>query len=225
MSWDLNVVFVFRLLLSILLGGILGWERERKHKSAGLKTHILISVAGCLLMWLSTYAFEAFADRPHVQFDPSRLAAQVGGGIGGFLAAGIVFRSDRFAISGYSTAAMLLLALIVGFAVGAGQYFVSAVTVFSVVACMVWLPSLQRKIHKPRYRHLTYVSLDRPALLAEVTAILGQYGVNITDVAIQTAEDDVVTTTLEVSSRPDLNWGELMAKIRRVEDVLSVSLE
>lgn len=220
----LHLIFLLRLALSILLGGLLGWERERKNKSAGLKTHILISVSGCLLMWLSTYSFIDFTDHPNARFDPARLAAQVGGGIGGFLAAGIVLRSDKFAISGYSTGAMLLLAMIVGFSVGSGQYFVSIVTVIAVILCMVGIPSLQTRIHKPQRKQLTYVSVDRPALLAEITAILGEKGINITDVSMQ-SDDDMVTTTIEFSGISNLNWEGLMETISKVESVLSVSLE
>lgn len=223
-DWDLHATFLLRLLLAVLLGGILGWERERKQKFAGIKTHILVAVSGCLLMWLSTYAFVDFNDHPNVRFDPARLAAQVGGGIGGFLAAGIVFRSDKFTISGFSTAAMLLLALLVGFAVGGGQYFVATVTVAVVVACMVWIPSLQRRLHKPLRRQLTYVSIDRPALLADIATILGQHGVNITDVTIQ-ADEDVVTTTLELVAPKPVDWEAILQRISRVNSVLQVSLE
>ncbi|WP_018132859.1 MgtC/SapB family protein [Effusibacillus pohliae] len=223
---DLHLVFLLRISLSILLGGLLGWERERKNKSAGLKTHILVSVSGCLLMWLSTYSFADFTNHPNARFDPARLAAQVGGGIGGFLAAGIVLRSDRFAISGYSTAAMLLLAMIVGFAVGSGQYFVATVTVALVILCMVGIPRLQKRIHKPQRKQLTYVSVDRPALLAEIAAILGQKGLNITDVSMH-ADEDVVSTTIEFSAPPvvDSHLQEVVETISKIDNVLSVQLE
>ncbi|MFC4768641.1 MgtC/SapB family protein [Effusibacillus consociatus] len=221
---DTHLTFLVRLLLSILLGGVLGWERERKNKSAGLKTHILVSVSGCLLMWLSTYSFTEFTEHPNARFDPARLAAQVGGGIGGFLAAGIFLRSDKFAISGYSTAAMLLLAMIIGFSVGSGQYFVSVVTVVAVILCMVWIPPIQKRIHKPQRKQLTYVSVDRPGLLAEIASLLGAQGINITDVSMQ-ADDDVVTTTIEISCSSNQNLEGLLETISNVDSVLSVSLE
>ncbi|WP_200759367.1 MgtC/SapB family protein [Effusibacillus dendaii] len=221
---ELHLTFLLRLCLSILLGGVLGWERERKNKSAGIKTHILVSVSGCLLIWLSTYSFIDFTDHPNARFDPARLAAQVGGGIGGFLAAGIVLRNDKFAISGYSTAGMLLLAMIIGFAVGSGQYFVSIVTVGAVMLCMIWIPALQRRIQKPQRKQLVYVSVDRPALLAEITAILGRNGINITNVSMQ-SDDDVFTTTIEFSCPAALDWQELIQTISKVDSVLSVNLE
>ncbi|PWK07014.1 MgtC/SapB family protein [Tumebacillus permanentifrigoris] len=217
-------IFLARLVLSVVLGGIMGWERERKNKSAGLKTHILVAVAGCLLMWLSMHGFSEFANDPRVSVDPARLAAQVGGGIGGFLAAGIFLRSDRFAISGYSTAGMLLLALIIGFACGGGQYFVAVVTVMVVVACMVWLDPIQSRLHKQKPKRLTYLSMDRPALLAEIAAILGKHSINITDVCIE-EEEGSVQTVMEITSPLTIDWDKVVREIADVESVLSVGLE
>ena len=227
-TMQLNMIFLLRLVLSVVLGGALGFERERKNKSAGLKTHILIAVAGCVLMWLSAHGFSEFKDHPNARFDPARLAAQVGGGIGGFLAAGIVLRSDKFALSGFSTAAMLLLAMIVGFTVGAGQYFVASATVAVVLACMFWVPLLQRSLKKPLRRRLQYVSKDRPSLLAEVATILGQMSINILDVSIEEDDDEdgQVSVTVEVnSSSTSVDWSLVEKRVGDVADVLSVKLD
>lgn len=223
-GWEMDLIFLGRLMLSILVGGVLGWERERNNKSAGLKTHILLAIAGCLLMWLSLYAFDEFQNHVNARFDPARLAAQVGGGIGGFVAAGIVFRSDSFSISGYSTAATLLLAMILGFAIGGGQYFVGLVTAFVVTFLMLWLTPLKKRIHRPYRRHLTYVSIDRPSLLADVSAILGSYGINIADVRLE-VEGEVVTTRMEICYPDQMDWDMLVSKLTQVPNVISVVLE
>ncbi|KEO82311.1 MgtC/SapB family protein [Tumebacillus flagellatus] len=219
-----HLVFLLRLVISVVLGALLGLERERKNKSAGLKTHILVTVSGCLLMWLSTHMFDDFQNDPRVSVDPARLAAQVGGGIGGFLAAGIFLRSDRFAISGYSTAGMLLLALIIGFAVGGGQYFVAIVTVLIVVVCMIWLDPLQNRLHRPRQKRLLYTSIDRPALLADIATILGKHRVNIIDVSIH-EEDGTAITEMELTAPPNLDWEKVVLELSAVESVTSVTLQ
>jgi putative Mg2+ transporter-C (MgtC) family protein len=222
---EIQEVFLFRLVLTVALGGLLGLERERKNKSAGLKTHILVSVSGCLLMWLSTYGFGEFHDHPNARFDPARLAAQVGGGIGGFLAAGVVLRSDRFALSGYSTAAMLLLAMIIGFAVGGGQYFVAITTVAVVLFCMVVIPVFERQLHRKTAKRLTYVSHDRPKMLAEVATLLGQKGINIIDIQIET-EEGVATTTLSLMPPfAGFDWKDVIQDLSGIPDVTSVVLD
>ncbi|MFT9848335.1 MgtC/SapB family protein [Aneurinibacillus sp. REN35] len=222
-NWGRNLVFLFRLLLAVVLGGLLGWERERKNKFAGLKTHILVAVSGCLLMWLSLYGFDEFIDRDNVRFDPARLAAQVGGGIGGFLAAGIVFRSDKFTISGYSTAAMLLLAMIIGFAIGGGQYFVSIVTVIVVVLCMVGLPPLKKHMNKSLYQ-LSYVALPEQQMLTRVTALLEETGITIKDISMDETEQGVTTFVL-VSFPPGYNHQDIVEKLLSMKGVVSAKVQ
>ena len=152
----------------------------------------------------------------------------MGGGIGGFLAAGIVLRSDKFALSGYSTAAMLLLAMIAGFTVGAGQYFVAISTVAVVLICMYWVPMLQHSLKKPLHRTLQYISNDRPALLAEVATILGQQGINILDVTIDEDDDEdgrVHVTVTVHSPSTSVDWSAVEKRVGDVQDIVSVKLD
>lgn len=109
---------VVRLLLSTLLGGLLGWERESRRQNAGLRTHIIISVGSCLLMLISIYIPQQFSSYPNV--DPGRIAAQVVSGIG-FLGAGAIFRLGG-STHGLTTAATIWAVAAVGLAVGVGMY-------------------------------------------------------------------------------------------------------
>ena len=89
-STEINTsTIIFRILLSTILGGLLGWERESRRQNAGLRTHMVISAASCLLMLISIYIPQTFSNYANV--DPGRIAAQVVSGIG-FLGAGAIFR-------------------------------------------------------------------------------------------------------------------------------------
>src|SRR5688500_9035766 len=83
--WDL----VMRLAAATVLGGLIGLERERLDRAAGLRTHALVSVASALIMVVSTYGFPAPPDGTAGSLDPSRIAAQVVSGVG-FLGAGVI---------------------------------------------------------------------------------------------------------------------------------------
>ena len=109
---------VIRLLISAVLGGLLGWERESRRQQAGLRTHIIISVGSCLLMLISIYIPQTFSNYPNV--DPGRIAAQVVSGIG-FLGAGAIFRLGGNT-HGLTTAATIWAVAAVGLAVGVGMY-------------------------------------------------------------------------------------------------------
>lgn len=124
---------VVRLLLSVILGGLIGFERERKNHAAGLRTHTLVCLGSCLIMILSIYGFSDFIGQPNVNRDPARLAAQAITGIG-FLGAGTILFTGK-SITGLTTAASLWVVMAIGLAVGAGFYFPAAVT--SVLSLLV----------------------------------------------------------------------------------------
>lgn len=123
-----------RLIIAFLLGAIIGLERERRERPAGLRTHILVSTASALLMMLSqTVAGESF--------DPGRIAAGVVTGIG-FLGAGTIIRYGS-SIKGLTTAASLWAAAAVGLAVGMGWYLAGVLTTILIFITLVVIRALE----------------------------------------------------------------------------------
>ena len=135
-----ELIEVMRLIAAALLGGVIGLERQQRHKSAGLRTHILVSLGSCLVMLISYKLYAGVQGLTNA--DPARLAAQVVSGIG-FLGAGTIMK-EGLTIKGLTTAASLWVVAGVGLAVGAG-YYVGAVTttVLSVLA-LTYLPRFER---------------------------------------------------------------------------------
>lgn len=107
---------IFRLVLSVVLSGLIGLERQMHKRTAGLRTHILVSLGSCLIMLTSLYVFDIYKDK--VPLDPARIAAGVITGIG-FLGAGAIIR-DREGVKGLTTAASLWVVAGIGLAVGCG---------------------------------------------------------------------------------------------------------
>ena len=120
-----------RLLLATALGAIIGYQRERVGKSAGLRTHILICIGAALFTIGSLYGFGVGAD-------PARVAAGVVAGIG-FLGAGAIIRRGEGVVEGLTTAATIWAVAAIGLAAGAGLYLVSAVTTV-VILIVLLLP-------------------------------------------------------------------------------------
>ena len=110
---ELDVIFE-KLLLACILGGLIGYEREARHKSAGLRTNILVCLGSCLVMMISV----DIGDGSGV--DAARIAAQVVSGIG-FLGAGAIMK-EGLSVTGLTTAACLWVVAGVGLAVGLGFY-------------------------------------------------------------------------------------------------------
>jgi len=127
----IEVEMVLRLLLATALGAIIGYQRERAGKPAGLRTHILICAGAALFTVASLYGFGTAAD-------PARIAAGIVAGIG-FLGAGAIMRRGEGVVAGLTTAATIWAVAAIGLAAGAGLYLVSAVTTV-ITLIVLYLP-------------------------------------------------------------------------------------
>ena len=116
-----NLEFLIRLLLAIMLGALVGLERSKRQKEAGIRTHCIIACSAAVFMILSKYAFLDIGGIAGVrEADPSRIAAQVVSGIS-FLGAGVIFKNGN-TIRGLTTAAGMWATAAIGMAIGAGMY-------------------------------------------------------------------------------------------------------
>ena len=122
---------ILRLLLAATLGAVIGYQRERARKPAGLRTHILISTGAALFTIVSIFGFGSAGDT-------ARVAAGVVAGIG-FLGAGAILRRGEGVVEGLTTAATIWSVAAIGLAAGTGLYLLSAVTT-GVVLIVLLLP-------------------------------------------------------------------------------------
>ena len=125
-----DVVIVLRLLLAAVLGAIIGYQREKAGKEAGLRTHILICSGSALFTVVSIYGFTGS--------DPSRVAAGVATGIG-FIGAGVILHRTGGAVVGLTTAATIWAVAGIGLAAGTGLY-VGSLVATAVVTIALLLP-------------------------------------------------------------------------------------
>ena len=139
-----------RLLLAALLGGMLGFERELRQKSAGLRTNILIAV-GAALFTLMSYEM---AEGPGS--DPSRIAAQIVTGIG-FLGAGAIMRTDS-GVQGLTTAATVWVNAAVGVAAGGGEYRLAFIGTGVTLAALLVLHRVEILIDRQVSKHRDHTS-------------------------------------------------------------------
>jgi putative Mg2+ transporter-C (MgtC) family protein len=124
-----EVEMILRLLLAAALGAIIGYQRERAKKPAGLRTHVLICIGAALFTIASIYGFGA-AD------DTARVAAGVVAGVG-FLGAGAIIRGGEGVLAGLTTAATIWSVAGIGLAAGAGLYLASAVATALVLIVLL----------------------------------------------------------------------------------------
>ena len=143
LDWTTELTCVFRLVLAVLLGFAIGYERKRRYKEAGIRTHTIVCLGSALIMIVSLFGFGSGADS-------ARVAAQIVSGVG-FLGAGIiVYRKHE--TKGLTTAAGVWATAGVGMACGGGLYILAVVaTVLMISAQLLFHTKLKIFKHKLKF--------------------------------------------------------------------------
>lgn len=150
---------VIRLLAALVLGGIIGYERQVRSKAAGLRTHILVSMGACLYMMVSLSIPTEMQAAYGMSSDGGRIAAQVVSGIG-FLGAGTILAAQSTKkIIGLTTAASIWAVAAVGLAAGAGLLFMAGLTALLILITLRALRRIDRMLSRTRPHHFLELTL------------------------------------------------------------------
>lgn len=217
-----------RLSVALLLGGLIGVERERNNHPAGFRTNILVCLSSALIMLLSIYGFADFANSDIARMDPARLAAQVLPGIG-FLGAGAILRNGM-SVSGLTTAATLLIVAGIGLAVGAGFYFAAVLTTVMVIVSLTVLNVVEKKFFQAKKVYIMKIELNTKfGTLSNVSTFLEKKGVDIRKLLIeedlQDSKQPILQLTLTLKFPRKSIIVPIMEKIGHMQEVRSVTVE
>jgi putative Mg2+ transporter-C (MgtC) family protein len=169
-----------KLFVAAILGGIIGWERHKRGRPAGLRTHLLVCIGVTLMMLVSEHIFLKYQGYGHdsvLRIDPARIAAQVVTGIG-FLGAGTIMRS-RTSIRGLTTAASLWVVAGIGLAVGSGFILPAVFTTIIAIAILTLNSLVEKKMKRNKYRTIKMLITDQGHFLDEITQILEKNSVKL----------------------------------------------
>jgi putative Mg2+ transporter-C (MgtC) family protein len=164
---------ILRLFLAILLGGIIGYERGRAGRPAGLRTHILVCLGSAMAIMTNQYIFETFGTG-----DPSRIASQVVSGIG-FLGAGTIIVTGRHQVKGLTTAAGLWATACMGLAIGIGFYKAAIAGCLMIAFVTVVLHRLDNSMLAKANVFDIYLEFDKSVSIASILDSIRQYEIKI----------------------------------------------
>jgi putative Mg2+ transporter-C (MgtC) family protein len=181
---DTNGQYLIRLLVAVVIGGLIGLEREYKGKPAGMRTNILICLGACLVMILSIET----ASRAGPPADPGRIAAQVVTGVG-FLGAGTIIRS-RVSIAGLTTAATIWFMAALGMVIGAGQFLWAVVAAALMVLTLTLLAGVEHRMAVSRQLHVLRLHV-KGRNLAALREVLRKNRITADDLEVKRKADDV----------------------------------
>ncbi|MGH8320326.1 MAG: MgtC/SapB family protein [Gammaproteobacteria bacterium] len=134
-DWQTQLIIIGQVILAMILGGLIGFERELANKPAGFRTHTLVAGASALFMAVAAASENYLHLSGTVTIDPLRVAAAIVTGVS-FLGAGTIFRSggDNSKVGGLTTAATIWTAAAVGLAVALGQLIAAiGVTILALI--------------------------------------------------------------------------------------------
>lgn len=208
-----SVDFLIRIGAALILGFILGLERELTNKYAGLRTHILVSLGACAFTIISIYGFPSYATGDNVILDQAtgirdtgRVAAQVVSGIG-FIGAGAVLRNGPMII-GLTTAATLWISASIGMTCGVGMYDVAIATTLISVAVLTLVRIFERKIlpsgfkRTRRYKIVLYCNKED---VEKIQTFLSSNVLNLEEFSakrlIENVEKSKITSTFEYNRK------------------------
>lgn len=211
-----------RLLLSMLLGSIIGLERKRKGQMAGLRTFALISMGATLAMLLSIYVPQEYLGLKNG--DPGRIAAQVITGIG-FLGAGAIIQM-KGSVRGLTTAAGIWIVAIVGMAVGVGMYLIAVITTVLVLFVLLVLENIERRVNVGSESRIIRLKLH--GILTDIrpyAAELKKHQVALTNYYVEyDYQDNTTRLNLIVLLREHSNLIEIFKEISALGSTISISI-
>ena len=216
---ELNIVTAsVRLILALLIGGIVGLERGRVGRAAGMRTHILVSIGAALTAMIGFFIKDALGVTGS---DPLRVAAQVISGIG-FLGVGTIFIKGRFQITGLTTAAGLWASACMGLAIGAGFYIGALVGCILIILTVTVFGKIEYFITS-RSRNMTmYIEFDHVDNITEVIERIKSRGVRVFDVELVTADEGpskYASAILIIRLPKKLSHTGLITEIAKVDSV------
>lgn len=211
-----------RLTLSCVLGGIIGYERQSRRKSAGLRTNMLVCLGSCLVMLLSTAIYQGVEGRTNA--DPARLAAQVVSGIG-FLGAGAIMK-EGLTVTGLTTAACLWVVAGVGLATGGGYYTAALLATGLVFVTLGALSRIDEWVLHDNHILLTVFTRDLPGQLVHINECLED--LNLTVHTVKTVRSEVSDRALvlefELFNHSKVKGVALADAVGRIEGVTGVNV-
>lgn len=211
----------FRLAISFVLGGIIGYERQSRNKSAGLRTHVLVCIGSCLIMILSYNIY--YSVQGVTNADPARLAAQVVSGIG-FLGAGTIMKEGA-TVKGLTTAASIWVVSGVGLAVGSGYFVGAFFTTALIFMTLVTLGRLEKIHHQGSLMTMVLTIEDRPGQIGKIGAFLGNVCVSIRDIKFDDYRNQMLNITLTMHFPDKTNVNEVISGLVSLEGVIAAKRE
>ena len=217
-----NLEFFIRIVLAAALGALVGLERSKRQKEAGVRTHCIIACTSALFMILSKYAFMDLVDISGIRgADPARIAAQVVSGIS-FLGAGVIFKNGN-SIRGLTTAAGMWGTAAVGMAIGAGMYWVGLIEAAILVAIQIILHRFPVGADALTTQEILVEMADTQEMQDKFDELLKKHRGQVTESSL-TREEEYLRMEITAKVEPPISHDEALMFMKENSGVRRISV-
>lgn len=196
------IEIIIRVVLSLVIGSIIGLERGSKSQPAGIRTHSIVCMAACLIMMTNEFVSYKFGTG-----DPTRLGAQVISGVG-FLGAGTILITDKKKVTGLTTAAGIWASAGIGLAIGVGFYEGALLVAISVWSVISMFQPLKKYLQSRSKVIELYIVVKSTEAYNRVLVYCAENGIRLND--SRTAFGDVNSERIEYFDVPDKRIASFM---------------
>ena len=228
-EWPIGnmVLCIVALLLSVLLCGIIGIEREKRGRSAGLRTHLLVGVGSCLIMIISIYGFPeiiTIVDGKEQLYsrDVARLAAQVIAGVG-FLGAGAIIHKNS-GTRGLTTAATIWIVMAIGIACGSMNFILAIAGTLIIVVVLTLFRKFETRLNKKAPIIIIRAKDDTP-VVSKVLELAKTFDCTVSDLQVELEGTNEIEITFQaISKTSEFQTNEFISKLENMEGITQVGL-
>lgn len=218
----MEIEYLIRLIVAAICGALIGLEREKRQKSAGLRTHIIVAIASSLMMIVSKYGFFDVLVHEGVSVDVSRVAAGVVSAIG-FIGGGVIFLK-RDTLVGLTTAAGLWATVGVGIAIGAGMYVTGIFTTLFILLLQLIMHWKKLRVVSSVAGNITVNITKHDITLADLRERLEKKGLFLRNISLsRSKEDDFILKASVVFSKRE-SMDEIIEEMKHNEIFESIDL-
>lgn len=225
---------IFRIFLSIVVGGAIGFERERKNRPAGFRTHILVCIGSCIAVMIQLYIIQYMKEmiridgefRYLLSADISRMASQVITGVG-FLGAGTIIR-DKGSVKGLTTAASIWVVACIGISVGLGFYFLSLVGFLGLIVSLIVFENIESSvIDKNKEYNIIIEYLSKNNIMEYIIGELLKNQITIKSIRVfdkNINEDEAIKIKLIISTKNRLNFLSVIQNLESNKNIYDINI-
>lgn len=220
---NLEVEILLRIFMACICGLLLGLERTKHQKAAGVRTYVIVALGAVIFTIISKYGFLDVLGNDGVRVDVSRVACNIVTGVG-FLGAGTIFvRGDR--IQGLTTSAGIWVIAAIGMAIGSGMYIIGAVATVLVLVVQTILQNIFEKRFVSKIPGKISVSMiDKVSALETVTQLFEEQEIEIYNCNMKRSKEHMISYTFQVQMPENLNTIELVNQISDIPGVKTIEI-